>query len=97
MTLLIMRLEKSTGRKMLVDRIPQIRDAQNLIPKSGLLLLGGFVLGLLATENGLLVDGDHSILEHVQRYQMLVMDMEPRLCKRLAASLNEMLSLVLQT
>ena len=40
MTLLIMRLEKSTGRKMLGDRIPQIRDAQNLIPKSGLLLLG---------------------------------------------------------
>ncbi|HOV06133.1 MAG TPA: Lrp/AsnC family transcriptional regulator [Anaerolineaceae bacterium] len=97
MTFLIMRLEKTPGRQLLVDRIPQIRDAQNLIPKSGLLLLGGFVLGLLAMENGPLVDGEHSILEHVQRYQTLVMDMEPRLCKRLAASLNEILTLVLQT
>jgi len=96
-TLLILRLGNSASRRVLIERIPQIIERKDLITKSGLLLLSGFVLGLLANEGSIGLEKDHSILEHVQRYQALVMDMEPRLCRRLADSIREMFSLVLKT
>jgi hypothetical protein len=66
------------------------------ISRSGLLLLGGFVLGLLANENIVDSDRDKSIIEQVESYQALVMEMEPRLCRRLGDGIKDMFALVLQ-
>jgi hypothetical protein len=64
--------------------------------KSGLIILGGFILGLLASDNSLILERDQPILEYVQRYQSLVSEMEPRLANRLANNIYDMFSSVLK-
>ena len=95
-TLLILRLGKNTGRKILVERMPQILEWKESFSKSGLIILGGFILGLLATDNSLILERDQPILEYIQRYQSLVSEMEPRLANRLANNIYDMFSLVLK-
>ncbi len=95
-TLLIMRLGKNTGRKVLLERMPQILEWKDSFTKSGLIILGGFIMGLLATDNSLVLERDLPILEYIQRYQSLVSKMEPRLANRLANNIYEMFSLVLK-
>jgi DNA-binding PadR family transcriptional regulator len=94
--LLILRLGKNTGRKVLVERMPQIVEWKGSFSKSGLIILGGFILGLLASDNSLIFERDQPILEYVQRYQSLVSEMEPRLVNRLANNIHDMFSLVLK-
>ena len=96
MAVLILRLGKGTGRRILVECLPQIIERKESISRSGLLLLSGFVLGLLANENSIGIESDQPILEHVRRYQALLMDMEPRLCKRLGDGISDVFSLVLK-
>jgi len=96
MTLLVFRLGKNTGRKVLVERMPQILGWKESFSKSGLIILGGFILGLLAMDNSLLLDRDQPILKYVQRYQSLISKMEPRLVNRLANNIYDMFSLVLK-
>ena len=96
-TLLILRLSKSRGRKVLVERMPQILEWKESFSKSGLIILGGFILGLLATDNSLVLERDQPILEYIQRYQSLVSEMEPRLANRLANNIYDMFSSVLKT
>jgi len=95
-TLLILRLSKNAGRKVLIERMPQILEWKESFSKSGLIILGGFILGLLATDNSLILERDQPILEYVQRYQSLVSEMEPWLANRLAANIYDMFSLVLK-
>ena len=95
-TLLVLRLGKNTGRKVLVERMPQILGWKESFSKSGLIILGGFILGLLAMDNSLLLDRDQPILEYVQRYQSLISKMEPRLVNCLANNIYDMFSLVLK-
>ena len=95
-TLLILRLGKNTGRKILVERMPQILEWKESFSKSGLIILGGFILGLLATDNSLILERDQPILEYIQRYQSLVSEMEPRLANRLANNIYDMFSSVLK-
>ena len=93
-TLLILRLGKNTGRKVLIERIPQMLEWKEAFSKSGLIILGGFILGLMATDNSLMLERDRPLLEYVQRYQALVSEMEPRLANRLANNIYDMFSLV---
>ena len=95
-TLLIMRLGKNTGRKVLHERMPQILGWKESFTKSGLIILGGFILGLLATDNSLNLERDQLILEYLQRYQSLVSEMEPRLANSLANNIFDMFSMVLK-
>ncbi len=95
-TLLIVRLGKNTGRKVLVERMTQILEWKESFSKSGLIILGGFILGLLATDNSLILEREQPIFEYVQRYQSLVTKMEPQLVNRLAKNIYDMFSLVLQ-
>ncbi len=97
MTILVLRLGRKTGRQILTERLPQFLEMKGAISRSGLLLLGGFVLGLSANENVVDLDRDQSIIEQVERYQALVMEMEPRLCRRLSDGIKEMFALVLQS
>jgi len=94
---LILRLGKGTGRHILAERLPQLLEKKGAISRQGLLLLGGFTLGLLAIENPVDLERDQPILEHVERYQTLVMEMEPRLCRRLSDDLKDMFALVLKS
>jgi DNA-binding PadR family transcriptional regulator len=97
MMVLILRLGKGTGRHILAERLPQLLEKKGAISRQGLLLLGGFTLGLLAIENPVDLERDQPILEHVERYQTLVMEMEPRLCRRLSDDLKDMFALVLKS
>lgn len=95
-TLLILRLGKNTGRKVLAERMSQILEWKKSFSKPGLIILGGFILGLLAIDNPLILERDQPILEYIQRYQSLVSEMEPRLANRLANNIYDMFSLVLK-
>ena len=95
-TFLILRLCKDTGRIIQVERIPQLLRLKKTFTKSGLLILGGFILGLLAMENSLILESEQIILEHVQRYQSLVSEMEPQVVRQLGKNINDMFSTVLK-
>jgi len=97
MMVLILRLGRGTGRHILVERLPQFLKPKGTISRSGLLLLGGFVLGLLANENAIDLDWDQSIIKQVEQYQALVMEMEPRLYRSLGDGIKDMFALVLQS
>lgn len=97
MTVLILRLGKGTGRHILAERLPLLLEKKGAISRPGLLLLGGFVLGLLANENPVDLERDQPILEYVERYQTLVMEMEPRLCRRLGDGIKDIFALVLKS
>jgi len=89
MTIVILRLGKGTGRQVLAEHLPQIIEWKGTVTRSGLMLLGGFALGLLATESNSDVELNMLLLGHIRRYQSLVMDMDPRLCRRLGDSMKD--------
>ncbi len=89
MTIVILRLGKGAGRRVLAEHLPQIIEWKGTVTRSGLMLLGGFTLGLLANESNSDVEWNKLFLGHIRRYQSLVMDMEPRLCHRLGDSMKD--------
>jgi DNA-binding MarR family transcriptional regulator len=91
MSIVVLRLSRGSSRRLLAGLLPQILEGQGTVTRSGLLLLGGFALGMLAKESGGVSDLSAEMLTHVQRYQTLILDMEPRLCHRLGESLKETL------
>ncbi len=88
MTIIVLRLGKGTGRQILAAILPQIIKDTGSVTRSGLVLLGGFALGLLAYEGKGDLEWRHLLLEHIERYQSLVANMEPSLCRRLGESMN---------
>jgi hypothetical protein len=52
-------------------------------------LLGGFALGILAGETQGDPEWDRELFDHVRRYQTLVNEMDPKLCRKLARSLKQ--------
>jgi hypothetical protein len=89
MTIVILRLGKGAGRRVLAEHLSQIIEWKGTVTRSGLMLLGGFTLGLLANESNSDVEWNLLFLGHILRYQSLVMDMEPRLCRRLGDSMKD--------
>lgn len=89
MTIVILRLGKGAGRRVLAEHLPQIIEWKGTVTRSGLMLLGGFTLGLLANESNGDVEWNMLFLEHIRRYQSLVMDMEPRMCRWLGDSMKD--------
>ena len=89
MTIVILRLGKGAGRQVLAEHLPQIIEWKGTVTRSGLMLLGGFTLGLLANESNSDVEWNKLFLGHIRRYQSLVMDMEPRLCRLLGDSMKD--------
>ncbi len=96
MSIVILRLGKGTGRTILAQHLPQILEWQGSITRSGLMLLGGFTLGLLANENTNDVEWNDLFLAHIRRYQSIIMDMEPRLCRQLGDRMMEVIAPILQ-
>ena len=90
-SIIVLRLGRGSGRRLLAEYLPQILEGQEAVTRAGLLLLGGFALGLLAKESGGVHDWSEELLAHVQRYQTLILEMEPRQCRRLGESMKEAL------
>jgi len=93
-TLLVLQLKKNSGGRLLGKHISQIISRKEFLSRPGLLLLGGFGLGLLANDHSIVLEMNQLFLEHIQQYQTLVMNMEPALCILLAHSIREMFAQV---
>jgi DNA-binding Lrp family transcriptional regulator len=91
MSIVVLRLRSGSGRRLLAEQLPQILKGQGAMMRAGLLLLGGFTLGLLAEENSGDPEWSKELLAHVQRYQVLILEMDPHLCRRLGESMKEAL------
>lgn len=92
MTIIALRLRRSTGRQILMNYLPHILPALDSSCRPRLGLFGGFALGVLADE---MQEGkeygewERELLEHVIHYQSLVQEMQPYACRRLASCLWE--------
>jgi hypothetical protein len=92
MTVIALRLRNHSGRQYLVDYLPQLVPSSGAACRSQLGLLAGFTLGLLADENNSDQIWEIELLEHVKRYQAIVVDMDPSMCRRLATHLMKVFS-----
>jgi hypothetical protein len=91
-SIVILRLGKGAGRQVLAKHLPQLIEWQGTITRSGLMLLAGFVLGLLANEKDSDTEWYKLFLENIKRYESLVMDMEPRMIRKLGDTMKDVLS-----
>ncbi len=89
MTIVALRLRRSASRALLLDYLPQLLPARDKDCRASLSLLGGFALGVLADETTHNSEWRRELFEHVKRYQSLVADMDPKLCRQLAKKLRE--------
>jgi DNA-binding MarR family transcriptional regulator len=89
MTVITLLLRRGDGRRLLLSCLPTILPSIESANPVNLSLLGGFALGILANENIDDRDWGRELIEHVSQYQTLVVNMNPRLCRKLAASLRE--------
>jgi len=88
-TVIALLLRRDDGRRLLLSFLPNILPSVESANPVNLSLLGGFALGILANENIDDRDWGRELIEHVSQYQALVVNMNPRLCRKLAASLRE--------
>jgi DNA-binding MarR family transcriptional regulator len=91
-SIVVLRLGKGTGRQVLAKHLPQLIEWQGTITRSGLMLLAGFVLGLLANEKDSDTEWYKLFLENIKRYESLVMGMEPRMIRKLGDTMKDVLS-----
>lgn len=88
MTIIALRLTKSGRQQLMKEYLPEILPSENQTNLASMGLLGGFVLGFLASENA---DGDWSyeLFNHVKRYVQLVAEMTSQERAELVAGLEE--------
>lgn len=88
-TILILRLDRGAGRQLLATYLPKILSGQEGVSRANLSLLGGFALGILASESREEADSSPQFLEHVRRYQSLILEVDAKLLNRLVKHLSE--------
>lgn len=88
MTIVMMRLKRSSGRRTLLAYLPKIFPDNNPSCEN-LSLLGGFALGLLAQENSKDEEWIQQLFIHIQQYQKLVQGFIKQECTQLAQALLE--------
>ena len=91
-TILALRLKRGAGRQLLAEYLKKILSEQDGISRVNLSLLSGFALGVLANENVDNASLSSQMLEHIQRYQSLILEMDAKLMKRLIKNLAEVFS-----
>ncbi|MDT8304411.1 MAG: HTH domain-containing protein [Anaerolineae bacterium] len=89
MTVIALRLRRHDSRQLLLEHLERFLSRQGSSCRSGLSLLGGFALGVLAEEDGADEAWEQELLDHVWQYETLVVDMDAPTCRRLAARLEE--------
>ena len=96
-TILALRLKRGAGRELLAEYLQKVLSEQNGASRVNLSLLSGFALGVLANENMDTAAWSSQMLDHVQRYQSLILEMDDKLMKRLIKNLAEVFSPLAQT
>jgi DNA-binding MarR family transcriptional regulator len=88
MTIIALRLTKTGRQQLMKEDLPEILPSENQTNLASLGLLGGFVLGFLASEN---MDGgwNYELFKHVKRYVQLVAEMTSQERGDLVAGLEE--------
>jgi DNA-binding MarR family transcriptional regulator len=87
MTVVALRLKGRARRRALARWLPALLHAPEGGDRAGLSLLGGWALAALDAETK---GGDawrQEAFTHLRRYQALVIEMDPALCRRLSAGL----------
>lgn len=87
MTVVAIRLRKRAGQQILSTYLPQILAKDESDIKAKLMLLGGFALGLLVQEEATNDEWSQMLLDHVQHYENLVMQMSSEECMQLVDAL----------
>ena len=88
MTIVALRLRKGSGRKLLLDHLPQLLPPGEA-KRENLSLLGGFAFGILAQE---CVEDDEWIQKlfvYIQQYLKIVQQLSQQECDQLAGALSE--------
>ncbi len=89
MTIVALRLKGRARRQALARALPALLRAPHGGDRAGLSLLGGWALAALDAESKADEAWRQETLTHLRRYQALVIEMDPALCRRLSAGLFE--------
>lgn len=84
MTILILRLHNEKSRRCFRMYLPDILADAEPVSAIDLNLLSGFILGLLAGENGTMQASNEELVDHVKQYQRTVLGMDADLRNQLA-------------
>lgn len=93
MTIVALRLQKGSGRKLLLDYLPEILPIRNST-REDLTLLGGFAFGILAQE---CVEDDEwvqKLFVYIHQYLSIVLQLNPQECDQLAGALSEVFTIL---
>ena len=96
MTIVAQRLKGRARRAALAGWLPALLGAPAGGDRASLGLLGGWALSALASETHAGEPWRREALAHLRRYQALVMEMDPRLCRRLSDGLWEVFAPLLE-
>ncbi len=89
MKVVSLRLRDRPGGWVLRGYLPRLLLNKDAGRRADLNLLGGFALGILASETKGDPEWGRELFDHVKRYQTLVNEMDPKLCRKLAHSLKQ--------
>jgi DNA-binding MarR family transcriptional regulator len=88
-TILVFRMKETKQFQFFMETLPQILPDSDTSKRSSLIMIGGFVLGLLADESEKDQVWGQELIDHVKQMQRLVGEMDEESCHRLSASLTE--------
>jgi DNA-binding PadR family transcriptional regulator len=88
MTIVALRLQRGSGRKLLLDYLPEILPDGDRT-RENLALLGGFAFGILAGECDEDDEWIQKLFLYIQQYLEIVLQLKPQECARLAEALSE--------
>jgi len=92
MTVVAIRLRQRAGQQILLTYLPQILTKDENDTKAKLTLLGGFAFGLLVGDETTNDEWSQMLLDHVQHYEKLVLQMSSEACARLVEALVTLFS-----
>jgi hypothetical protein len=88
MTVMVLRISHHAFQQYVSDILPHPNRADRL----QLILLAGFALGILASEQHGDANWEQELLEHVKQYQSIVIGMSLTDCRQLAHALEKVLA-----
>ena len=89
MTIVVLRLKQHSGRKLLIDYLPEVFPAGE-VKRENLTLLGGFAFGILAQECVEKDDWVQNLLVYIQKYFGIVLKLSAQECNQLSDALSLM-------
>jgi DNA-binding MarR family transcriptional regulator len=96
MSILLLHMRKSKQRQFFIQTLPLILPPGKLANRSGLNLIMGFTLGLLADESVQDQIWSQELLDHVKQVQSIIAEMDDESCLRFTTKLTEVFTLILE-